>query len=566
MLSLVAIVAFFTLANIARAAFSGKTSLPIEAPASQKRGAVSSLDARCSMIGTGVLQKGGNTADATVATQFCLGVVGMHLTGIGGGGFALVRAPNGTYEFVDFRESAPAASFENMYDKDVNASILGGLSSGVPGEVRGLSYIHARYGSLCWKDLIIPSIKLAREGFTLGVDVAYYMDTLGNDALFLKPAWAPDFAPHGKRLKAGEKMSRQRYARALQEIADKGAEAFYTGSIAKTMVASLRSSDGIMTLEDMKDYEVISRVPRSISYRGFSVTSGGAPSGGIVALKILKTLEGYKDAGTPSQFNITTHRLDEAIRFAYGARTKLGDPSFVNNMESYQDVMIAENTAEQTRQEVLDERTQPVKAYNPDGIESLETPGTSHVSVADASGMAISLTSTVNLLFGSQVMVNETGIIMNNEMNDFSIPNSTNAFGFIASPANYIQPRKRPLSSITPVIIEDTSTGALYVVIGAAGGSRIITSTVLGIWNILDRHMNVTEAIRTPRFHEQLIPNEMMFEHAFDNLTIDYLRIKGHHIGWLDHGSDLQIIRRLPNGTFEAASEIRQHDSGGFAV
>ncbi len=196
--------------------------------------------------------------------------------------------------------------------------------------------------------------------------------------------------------------------------------------------------------------------------------------------------------------------------------------------------------------------------------------------------MAVSLTSTVNLLFGSQLMVQETGVIMNNEMNDFSIPNSTNAFGFIPSPANFVKHGKRPLSSISPMIVEYSHNDTLHVVIGTAGGLRIITATVQGIWNI-DRKMNAEQTIREPRFHEQLVPNQvsiersqlwslstdddqMMFEHVYDNRTIGSMLGKGHIPAWLDHGSDLQIIRRLSNGTFEAASESRQHDSGAFTV
>jgi gamma-glutamyltranspeptidase/glutathione hydrolase len=260
----------------------------------------------------------------------------MHLTGIGGGGFMLIRAANGTYEFIDFRESAPAASYETMYNSNVNASIFGGLArceisksifysglsfsfSGIPGEIRGLEYLHNKYGSLPWAELIQPAIKLARHGFKLGSDVAYYIDALGNDELFLSPAWAPDFAPNGARIKVGDIMTRKRLADTLKVIADKGADAFYSGSIAQATISALRADNGIMTLEDLMNYKVICRKPRSINYQNLRIVSGGAPSGGIVALKILKTLDGYGDTGDPAKLNITTHRLDEAMRFAYGA-------------------------------------------------------------------------------------------------------------------------------------------------------------------------------------------------------------------------------------------------------
>lgn len=203
--------------------------------------------------------------------------------------------------------------------KSIFSSRLSFAFSGIPGEIRGLEYLHTEYGSLPWAELIQPAIKLARDGFNLGSDVAYYMDALGNDELFLSPVWAPDFAPNGTRIKAGDIMTRKRLADTLEVIADKGADTFYSGSIAQTTIAALRADNGIMTLEDLANYKVICRKPRSINYRNFRIYSGGAPSGGIVALKILKTLEGYANAGDPAKLNITTHRLDEIMRFAYGA-------------------------------------------------------------------------------------------------------------------------------------------------------------------------------------------------------------------------------------------------------
>ncbi|OIW30195.1 gamma-glutamyltransferase [Coniochaeta ligniaria NRRL 30616] len=532
-------------------------------------GAVSSMDARCSSVGIDILKIGGNAADAdtwAVATQFCLGVIGLHLTGIGGGGFVTVRKPHGGYDFIDFRETAPAASFETMFDNDANASLYGGLASGVPGEVKGLHHLHAEYGRLPWAQLVEPAIKLAHGGFVIGEDLNFYMDAILNDSLFLSPAWAPDFAPSGTRLRNGDLLTRRRYSKVLSAIAEHGPNAFYGGSIAEATINAIKRTGGIMTLDDLLEYRVAVRKPRSTRYRDYRLTSGGAPCGGIVVLNILNTLRGYTDAGSPLAINLTTHRLDEAIRFAYGARTKLGDPAFLHTLDEYEQAMLSNDTANVIRSKIRDNETQPVSAYDPEGLEILETPGTSHVSVADSSGMAVSLTSTINLLFGSQVMVPETGIILNNEMDDFSVKNSTNAFGFAPSAANYIKPGKRPLSSMSPVIVEYLSNNTLYLVTGAAGGSRIITATVQSLWNVLDRGMSPRQAIEEPRFHDQLIPNEMMFEHTYSNATIAFLQGRGHAVSWLDHGSDLQIIRRLPNGTFEAASENRQHDSGGFAV
>ncbi|KAJ2989537.1 hypothetical protein NUW58_g3419 [Xylaria curta] len=533
-----------------------------------KLGAVASESSVCSEIGIDILKRGGNAADALVATQFCIGVIGMYHSGIGGGGFMLVRDSDGQYEFIDFRETAPAAAFQDMYKNNTAASLYGGLASGVPGELRGLEHLHKKYGSLPWKQLVLPAIKVARHGFKVTEDLIHYMDTVTPNGNFLtqNPTWAIDFAPRGYRVKLGETITRKRYANTLEIIANKGPDAFYTGSIAKSTIAALTKANGTMTLEDLKNYTVAIRKPAVINYRGYKLTSTSAPSGGIVALSALNTVNGYDGFGDPAAINLTTHRLDEAIRFAYGQRTELGDPLFVKGLDAYQESLITQKTAAEVRSKISDFRTLNVSDYNPAGFESLPTPGTSHIVAADKSGLAVSVTTTINLLFGSQLMVPETGIIMNDEMNDFSIPGSSNAFGYIPSPANYVRPGKRPLSSISPVIVE-TADGKLYFVIGAAGGSRIITSTIQNIHHVIDRNLTVSQALAQPRLHDQLSPNLVSFEYAYDNSTVAFLSSLGHNVTWVAPGqSTAQGLRLLPNGTFEAAGEPRQHNSGGFAV
>ncbi|KAB5566235.1 gamma-glutamyltransferase 1 [Coniochaeta sp. 2T2.1] len=533
-----------------------------------KLGAVASEGAVCSKIGTDLLEQGGNAVDALVGTVFCIGVVGMYHSGIGGGGFMIVRSKNGGYEYVDFRETAPAAAFEDMYRNNTDASLYGGLASGVPGELRGMEYVHKRYGALPWKQVMQPAIKVARYGFEVTADLVKYMDQVTPSGKFLTddPTWAIDFAPHGYRVKLGETMTRKRYADTLEVIAEEGADAFYTGAIANATIATLRKANGTMTLEDLKNYTVAIRQPAQITYRGYKLHSCSAPAGGVVALSALKIVDGYSGFGDPASINLTTHRLDEAIRFAYGERGNLGDPSFSTNLTAYQEEMLSDETAAEIRSKISDVQTQNVSWYDPGGIESLETPGTSHIVTADRSGIAVSLTTTVNLLFGSQVMVPETGVIMNNEMNDFSIPGSSNAFGYIPSAANFIWPGKRPLSSISPTIVE-TSDGKLYFVIGAAGGSRIITSTIQNIHHVLDQNMTAPQALAQPRFHDQLVPNQVSFEYAYDNSTTAYMKSLGHVVTWVAPGqSTAQGVRLLPNGTFEAAGEARQVASGGFAV
>ncbi|KAI0011903.1 gamma-glutamyltranspeptidase [Xylariaceae sp. FL0662B] len=536
-------------------------------PKEPRLGAVASESAVCSKIGTDLLAAGGNAADALVGTVFCIGVIGMYHSGIGGGGFMLVRGGDGQYEFIDFRETAPAAAFEDMYKNNTDASIYGGLASGVPGEIRGLEYLHKNYGKLPWAAVVAPAIKVARHGFRVTEDLVKYMNSVSpNNFLTEDPTWAIDFAPKGYLVKLNETITRKRYADTLEVIATQGPDAFYTGAIANATITALAARNGTMTLDDLKNYTVATRNPSEIRYRDYKLTSCSAPSSGVVALSTLKIADGYEGFGDPAAVNLTTHRLDEAIRFAYGQRANLGDPSFVDGLDKYQEQMLSDATAAEIRSKISDFRTQNVSWYDPAGLESLETPGTSHIVTADKSGMAISLTTTVNLLFGSRLMVPETGVIMNNEMNDFSIPGSSNAFGYVPSPANFVRPGKRPLSSISPTIVE-TADGKLYFVIGSAGGSRIITATIQNLHWVLDRGLTTREALAEPRLHDQLSPNQVSFEYAYDNSTVAFMKSLGHNVTWIAPGeSTAQGLRLLSNGTFEAAGEPRQLNSGGFAV
>ncbi|PHH80599.1 hypothetical protein CDD80_858 [Ophiocordyceps camponoti-rufipedis] len=531
-----------------------------------KLGAVASESAVCSRIGTQLLQSGGSAADAIIGTILCVGTVAMYHSGIGGGGFMTIRGPDGQFETVDFREVAPAAAFEDMFGNNSQASMVGGLASGVPGELRGLEYLHSKYGKLEWFQVVEPVVHLARFGFVVTEDLATRMAS-PDDASFLTedPSWALDFAPRGRLLQQGEIMTRKRYADTLEAIALHGVDAFYSGPIAQATIAGLRARNGTMTMEDLANYTVVHREPIHLNYRGYKLTSCNAPSGGIVALSALNILSNYDSLGDPSQFNLSTHRLDEAIRFAYGQRTKLGDPSFVD-VANLTASMVSPEHGAYLRSRISDLTTQELPYYDPEGLESLDTPGTSHMVAADKSGLAISLTTTVNLLFGSQVMIPETGIVMNDQMNDFSIPGVSNGFGYIPSPSNYIRPGKRPLSSISPIIAE-TPDGKLLFSLGAAGGSRITTATIQNTIHLLDRHMNMAEALRQPRLHDQLVPTMVTFEYAFDNSTVAYMKSLHHNVSWVPPGQSLaQGVRLLPNGTFEAAGEPRLVASGGFAV
>lgn len=437
--------------------------------------------------------------------------------------------------------------------------------------------------------------------------------TTGYDFLTKDPVWAIDFAPNGTRVDIGDILTRKRYADTLERIAEEGADIFYTGEMAEATVAAVRATNGSMTVRDLESYKIVRRAAVEVDYRGYRVVSCGAPACGAVVLSALKTAEGYESFGAAENLNLSTHRLDEAVRFAYGERASLGDPDYAHGVPSFEAEMLSAAKAAKRRGRISDLHTLNVSAYNPDGFESLETHGTSHMVAADSSGLAVSFTSTINLIFGSQVMVPSTGVILNDQMNDFSIPRTKNEFGFVPSPSNYIRPGKRPLSSMTPTMVEHAGNGSLYYVVGAAGGSRIITATVQSLWGVLDRGMSAGEAMAQPRWHDQLVPNVVAFEwgdeegggdgdgdddstgaeteggedsaggkwlasraesgigtgkvRGYDNGTVAFMRSRGHDVRWVPPGySSAQAVRRLWNGSWEAAGEVRQRDSAGLVV
>ncbi|CRK14222.1 hypothetical protein BN1708_011100 [Verticillium longisporum] len=495
-------------------------------------GAVASENMECSRIGRDLLRLGGNAIDAMVGTQLCVGVTSMYHSGIGGGGFALVRTADGEYETIDFRETAPAAATQDMYNDDVHASIEGGLAVGVPSELRGLEYMHEKWGDLAWESVVMPASHLAREGFSVTADMVRYMvagmKDAGRDFLIDEPSWAEVFAPNGTLLGVGDTMYRTRLADTLSTVAKKGASAFYTGDLAASFVKTVRDADGIMTLEDLTAYRAEIREPLSTTFRNHNLYTTGAPASGAITLNMLKTMEQYPLPPTPDT-NLTTHRYNEAMRFAYGARSLLGDPDFVRGLGPYEASLIDNATAAHTRARILDNETQPVGHYAPHALFVPDTHGTSHVVTADSAGRAVSLTST-------------------------------------PSPANFIRPGKRSLSSITPVIVE-APDGGLRAVVGAAGGSRIVSATAQVLWHVLEHGMTMTEAVAEPRLHDQLMPNEVWLEYTFNNETAASLAEKGHRINWVREGlSAVQGITVLGSGKFEAASEPRQKNSGGLTA
>lgn len=539
-------------------------------------GGVACESAICSQIGVDLMRQGGNAADALVGTTFCVGVIGMYHSGIGGGGFLLVRSADGEYEVVDYREAAPAAAHKHMYDGNRIGSVFGGLAVAVPGELRGMEYLHSKYGVLPWKDVVFPAVHVARNGFPVSPDLVRYMSASPDGSHFLvdDPVWAQDFAPNGKLLALGDTITRKRYANTLEQIALHGADIFYNGTLTPHMIKAIQETNGTATLEDFASYEAIVRPPVKGTYRGRRLFATGAPSSGAVTLSILQTLDQYPrpEAGTEADanVNITTHRFDEAMRFGYGARTHLGDPAYVAGVDDFEADMLTAAHARDTHAQIRDDTTLPVSAYNPAGSFAPPSHGTSHLAAADRSGLAVSSTTTINTIFGSRVMDPVTGVILNNEMNDFSIPGARDEFGYPPSPGNYAHGGKRPLSSTTPLMAEewdaDASRWRLALVTGAAGGSRIISATAQVVWHVLEHGRTMAGALAAPRLHDQLAPNQVTFETSYDNRTVAALADRGHEVTWTaQYFSAAQGIRILPGGLFEAAGEPRQKASGGFS-
>lgn len=533
-------------------------------------GAVASAGDICSSVGTSILLRGGNAVDAAVAADFCLGVTHPWIAGLGGGGYAIVRDASGRVECVDFRETAPAASDRDMFNLNANASVTGGLASGVPGELRGLEYLHGQYGKLPWSDVIAPAIRLARDGFAVTPLILNAMSNAikneGTNFFVQNAEWAAVFAPNGTMLGVDDVMKMERYADLLELVASHGAASFYAGPTAARIAEFVQKDGGIITTEDLGAYQIKKSAPLEIIYGDYKIKACRATSGGTVVLMAMNVFQQFPDRGNTTNMNLTLHRLVEAMRFGFAARTTLGDPDFNAGQDSAEIRLVQQQTAAEVRAKISDEHTLPVEAYNPDKLDIVENHGTSHLSAADASGMAISLTSTPNLSWGSKLMIPGLGLIMNNQMDDFSVPNRSNHFGYIPTESNFIAPSKRPLSSMSPVLVDYIPDNSFYLATGGAGGSRIISGVEQILWRVLDLGSSPKEAVEGPRVHDQLVPNVLNLEGLWGNGTFDFLKQLGHDTQWGDAGVDLHVVRLLKNGTFEAAGESRLPGSGGFAA
>ncbi|KAG1900607.1 gamma-glutamyltranspeptidase [Suillus fuscotomentosus] len=495
-----------------------------------EHGAVASENKRCSDIGVTVLREGGNAVDAAISAVFCVGVVNMFSSGIGGGGFMTVRIPpsseGGSSEVytIDFRETAPALANSTMYADDPAAARWGGLAVGVPGEVRGLQEAHERWGKLPWTRLVQPSIDLA-AGWAVDKELARRLQMFAR-LILPKEDWRAIFAPEGRMLFEGETIRRTNYSRTLATIASEGPNVFYKGPIADSIIRKVQATGGIMTNGDLENYTV--KVDHALqgTYRDKKVYTSCAPTSGPVLLHILNLLERYDFIGE-GRTGLNIHRFIEALKFGFAARTKIGDLAYVTNGTARVAEISTKTYADAVALNLTDDRTHTPEYYNPEFDVKIDH-GTSHTSVLDKDGMAVALTTTVNLVFGSMVLDPETGIILNDEMDDFSVPGRPNGFGLLPSPYNYPEPGKRPLSSTTPTIIENLD-GSFYLSVGGSGGGRIFGAVLQVILN-LDWGMDVSAAIENGRVHDQLYPLEVDADEIVPVAILNSLIERGHNI------------------------------------
>jgi gamma-glutamyltranspeptidase/glutathione hydrolase len=514
-----------------------------------------------SEVGRAVLQRGGNAVDAAVAVGFALQVVHPPAGNIGGGGFLVYRSAGGEVQTLDYRETAPARATPTMYldatGRNTGASITGHLAAGVPGSVAGLYEAHRRLGRLAWRDLVDPAIRLARDGFV--VDEYRERGIRADSARLARfPASAAQYLPEGRPPRAGTVWKQADLARTLEAIRDRGADGFYRGPVADLVVAEMERGGGIITHEDLAGYRPIWREPVRITYRGYTIYSmAPVSSGGVTLAIMLNILEGYDlpAFGSPQLL----HLQAEAMRRAFLDRNRwLGDPAFVSIPL---DRLVSKSYAAELRRTMDPRRATPTPVL----AARAEQEHTTHYSIVDAEGNAVSVTTTLNNSFGSAVTVTGAGFLLNDEMDDFvTAPGQPNMYGLVESDRNAIAPGKRMLSSMTPTIVCDRG-GALWLVVGTPGGPTIITQVFQVLSNLIDHRMTLAQALAAPRMHHQAVPDRIELERdAFPAAVIEALRARGHQVAFRGAIGDVAAILRGPTGWLGVSDPRRGGGASGY--
>ena len=484
-----------------------------QAPVAGENGMVVTAQHLATHVGVDVLKAGGNAVDAAVAVGYALAVVYPAAGNLGGGGFMTVQLADGRKTFLDFREKAPLAATADMYlDKAGNAveglSAKGHLAVGVPGTVSGMELALSNYGTLKRAQVIAPAIKLAENGFALEQGDIDLLHTATGE--FEKDQdMRGIFLHNGEPMQVGQKLVQKDLAKTLKEISAKGTDGFYKGWVAKAVVDSSQAGKGIITQADLDAYKTRELAPIECDYRGYHVVSAPPPSsGGVVICQIMNILEGYPMADLGYHSAQGLHYQIEAMRHAYVDRNSyLGDPDFVKNPIEH---LLDKNYAAKLRAAIEPQKAGDSQAIKP-GVSPHEGNNTTHYSIVDKWGNAVSVTYTLNDWFGAGVMASKTGVILNDEMDDFTVKVGVpNMYGLVQGEANAIAPGKAPLSSMSPTIV--TKDGKAVMVVGTPGGSRIITATLLTILNVIDYKMNIQEAVDAPRFHQQWMPETTNLE------------------------------------------------------
>ena len=512
-------------------------------------------------VGMNILKAGGNAIDAAIAVQFALAVVYPNAGNLGGGGFMLLRLKSGEVNALDFREKAPSASSKDMFINkatgEVDREIIetSHLASGVPGSVDGMWTAHQKYGTMPWEKLIQPAIDLAQKGFPLTQMQAEDLNDLQIELkklnkgknYFIKSKWSD-----------GDSLIQMDLANTLINIRDKGREGFYSGEVAEKIEKEMRSHNGIITLDDLKNYHSVWRTPVSGTYKNYKVISMPPPSaGGIALIQLLNMMENYPLKRWGFQSLNAIHIMTEAEKRVYADRaTWLGDPDFTN-VPTQQ--LTSKKYTSQRMYNVDTINIIPSKDIAAGNFPDYESEETTHFSIVDQYGNAVAITTTLNDSYGSRIVVAGCGFILNNEMDDFSAkPGEPNLYGLIGGEANAIVPNKRMLSNMTPTIILKDNN--LFMVIGTPGGSTIITSVFQNILNVFEFDMTMQESINAPRFHHQWVPDEIKLENNFDKTTADALTKQGYKIVFRAPMGRVDAILLYDNKMMEGGADPRGDD------